>query len=376
MNTSLNLVAGKFLGSRDRLLLCGNQARAGRVQIHYYQFLNGVDGKADFFLKDEIQLKNMITCVELCGIPRLTKTFLAIGGVNCTKQCGYLEIIELETKLNGASLTPTNLTFNDILSSSSAITSLVFNPERELLAVANEGGDVILLDLYAGKEIYRTRADATGVNNIKFNASGDIFSVGNSQGAPIKVWDMRYSGDTVAMSCSATVSLPKRPTSPTRHPSSDRFNSSIIHKYTTGYTSIAMHPVQQIVACGGAAGSVLLWDMRSNVPLQFVPHLSRVTDLLFHPRFHEQIISGSIDGSVRQFNYFNLPTNNSLNKKFSTFSGTQSTIFASPSLQVSTPPEYVNVVSDAFAVKSLDIDIDSSILLTVTDIGKVFRTPV
>ena len=74
-----------------------------------------------------------------------------------------------------------------------AYSDITFNSELELLAGATEAGDVIVWDLYYGKEISRVRADAAGVNKLKFMKNGQLVTVGNSEGCQIKVWDFRFN---------------------------------------------------------------------------------------------------------------------------------------------------------------------------------------
>lgn len=278
LQTGLGLVTAKFLGSRDRILLGGNHAKTSCMQVHYFEHLNGIDGKADFHLKHDIHNDgSFISCLELCGIPRLMKTVAAVGGVDWNSRYGFVDLINLETKLTSAALTPLNTpeVIARLRGTSTAITALAFSPSREVLAVSNEGGEVIMFDLYAETEVCRIAADMTGVIALKFNAGGQLVTIGNSSVNPAKVWDVRYGHkDEVlhnAMSMEVTSKSPRAP-STNASPSKD---GSDTRGMLSALTCLTVHPVHDRVICGGSTGMMSIWDLRTNATVQFNAHLSR-----------------------------------------------------------------------------------------------------
>ena len=153
------------------------------------------------------------------------------------------------------------------------ITSMAYSSSQGLLATSSETGVVALYDFNAPNQTLRAmKADAAGVNQIKFDRKGQILTVGNSCGH-LKVWDVR-SGATVAWR-----GLPQRGVS---------------------LTSVLPHPVTDTVFCGTSDGSVVAWDLRTSQKClhQEKLHSSEVTSLTVHPSVRGRVLSGGGDGQI------------------------------------------------------------------------------
>lgn len=246
-----------------------------------------------------------------------------------------------------------------------------------------------MFDLYAETEISRIAADMTGIIALKFNAGGQLVTIGNSSVNPAKVWDVRVGHkDEVlhnAMSMEVTSKSPRAPSTSTS-PSRDGGDNSGVLSALTG---LAVHPVYDRVICGGSTGMVSIWDLRTNATVQFNAHLSRgnkqtrdlllpilckihtfcfvVNDLLVHPRDHNQLISCSSDGTIKQTNSLKMPVD------------TTGSIFHSPQLRPSSlygsqEGESRTILSANYAITSMDCDEDSSLLLSTSEVGQMWRT--
>jgi hypothetical protein len=75
-SVGMSLKAGRFLGSKDRVLVCGNSfngtavgnKRSGTtVQVLYSKFINEVDGPSTFVPTSELNLNGRCSDLEICG---------------------------------------------------------------------------------------------------------------------------------------------------------------------------------------------------------------------------------------------------------------------------------------------------------------------
>jgi WD40 repeat protein len=293
---SSNLKKGKFLGSKDRIILCGNNPTTN-VQIQYSSFVNGVEGKRQFQRMSEVSFGESCVDMELCGIPRLTKTFAAVAKTNRTTGSGSISLIDVETHLNTAQLHAQNEKDYALFDSFCPYTSLSFQPDLELLATGTESGEIILFDLYAGREVSRIRADPTGVHKLSFMPTGQLVSIGCSEKSQIKIWDLKMKNSTRSsaatspkrslkstsasqiLSLSQEISHSTR-SSPSNSPvgrsgSSSPFSSR--QNAQVQYTCVSPHPIHERVVCGTNTGSIVVWDLRnlSGSSMEFQPHQSR-----------------------------------------------------------------------------------------------------
>lgn len=302
MNCGFEVCGGKFLGSKDRIIVAGGMGPSSGVHIYYDDFLNGVDGRTQFVLKNDVFISGTVNAVELCGIPRLMKTVVAVGGVSA-ESAGFIELLNVETKRSLAqlSLQPASSSFFQSINSGSIapVTSMVFNSDREVLVVGTEDGEVILIDLHAEKELHRMQVDATGVVKLAFNAAGQLVTLGNSTTEPAKVWDVRYNSKPTDVlrnvaNLDVTVRSPAGKKSLLSTPLVSEFSRTLSSSASTlsmddlasansrrttapapSFTALAPHPTQSKLFLGNTQGSLVLWDLRSNANLIFQPHISQ-----------------------------------------------------------------------------------------------------
>lgn len=95
-----------------------------------------------------------------------------------------------------------------------------------------------------------------------------------------------------------------------------------------------------------------------------------VNDLLVHPRDHNQLISCSSDGTIKQTNSLKMPVDT-----------TGSSVFSSPQFRPSSlyghdVDESQTILSANYSITSMDCDEDSSLLLSTSEVGQVWRTMV
>lgn len=265
INTSLTLNYTKYLGSKDRFLVGGNGSN-GKVKIYYSEFLNGIDGKKEFFEKASVDIDGYLTSIEICGVPRLNKSYAALAG-NRNDNTGFVEIYDLAINRNIASLS-LNQSILQNFQSSSSISSLSYNPENEILAIGNEAGELILYDLYSNTEVFRKNLDPIGITKIKFTPSGQLIVVGNSNGPSAKLWNVRY-GQNETLNFASEIVTTKEEKSMTPKSSKSSFSYSL-----STFTSVAIHPTLDRAIFGTSSGSLVLWDLRTNANVEYRPHES------------------------------------------------------------------------------------------------------
>ncbi len=336
---SSSIVNGRFLGSKDRVILAGNSPNAN-LQIHYSSFKNGNEGRKQFLKKSEVTLSGNCTAMELCGIPRQAKTYAAVARVNRQNGQGLIPLVDVETSVNAANLYAHDDKEYALFDNFCPYTSLSFQSDHELLATSTESGEIIVYDLYAGKEVSRVRADPTGVSKVRFTRTGQLVSIGDSGSkAQIKIWDLRSQQRAgLALSISQQLSSRHTPSSsPTGVTSGSRsFSPQPPSSSAPHYTSVCPHPMQDKIMCGTSSGAVAVWDLRnaaSSSCMEFQPHHSRgerrtvvcnllplflqyfattltthficvlvlsVTDLLVHPVQQDIVLTCSADGHQRK----------------------------------------------------------------------------
>lgn len=359
-SVGLSLKAGRFLGSKDRVLVAGNgfngtavgnKSSGTTVQVLYSKFDNEVDGPSHFVPTSELNLNGRCSDLELCGVPRLAKTFAAVTKSNPNTGAGSISLIDVETSISSSILTEIEAK-GDLTSQSSSFcpySAITFDSNTEILAAATEAGEVILWDMYSGKEISRTIADACGVNKLKFLKTGQLVTVGNSVDCQIKLWDLKVAPTSWTTVFSRGLCK--------NYQSSSNYASHPSKRHPR-YTSLLCHPVQDKIISGTATGSMVVWDLRSEVPVEHQVQSSRITDSIMHPRQIEHIVSASTDGTVNCFN-MNYSTAN-----LGVFGSLPSTAAHSDVNTLLTEPASIN---------SLDYDLDSRVIMAVSSLGSFYR---
>lgn len=233
-----------------------------------------------------------------------------------------------------------------------AYSAITFDSNTEVLAAANEAGEVTLWDMYSGREISRITADACGINKIKFLKTGQLVTVGNSVDCQIKIWDLKSAP-------TSWTAVFNRGLCKNYHSSSNYANNP--GKRNPRYTSLLCHPVLDKIVSGTSTGSVVVWDLRTELPLEHQVQSSRITDSIVHPRHMERVISASTDGTVCSFDMNG--ANSSNLGVFNTLAGN------------GMPEQSVvkTLLTEPATFCSLDYDLDSRMMMSVSTLGSFFR---
>ena len=354
----ISLVCGKFLGSRDRLVVVGNSP-SSNVGIQYV-VEDEQSGESYFQNKCELLLNGTCTGMEICGVSRLAKSFIAVSN---TDQGGNgkssIDLIDVETDISDATMRKAHTIES---ASSSAYTSLSFYSDQEILAAATDSGSVILWDLYSGAEIRRFVADSCGVSKLEFTRSGQLLTCGQSTSAQLHVWDIRTnfqdSLNQQQISQSSMTSLPiigngggvkVSAVRALKHPTQQSDPMSMSYSYHPSniqYTSLSSNSIYNKIICGTSNGSIAIWDLRSEIISEFQPYsaLSSVTAVLAHPWRQDLLISASSCGSVRSTD---LTKNNDMSSD--------------------------TIITEPAAFTSIDCDRDSGMILAVSSLGGLWR---
>lgn len=339
--TSLSLVSGRFLGSADRLLLAGNGPTSS-LQVHYSLHVNGQDGASRFVkVADCKAAAGHAVAMEICGMPRLMKTFAAVSTVD-GGGAGQVDFVGVETTLRSAGLHPADPAAPSQIRHKYNITALAFNADTDVLAMGTEAGELLVWDLYAHKQLLLVEVDAVCVNKIRFTASGQVAIAGSTNASPAKIFDLRAGKVAKSLDpavCTQQVTaLPKLP----------------------GFCSLAAHPSDNLLYCGDSAGAVVAWDLRSeHSAMHFQPHASTVTDLLVAPGRPDWLLSTSLDGALRRW----CPKLRSSSE-------------LSPSRrphQQSTGADYETLLLQPHGLHAMDADADGERLLVTNRVGQVIR---
>jgi WD40 repeat protein len=242
----ISLINGNFLGSKDRIIVAGNSP-SSNIGIQY--IVKDINtGESYFQNKFELSFSGICTGVEICGVSRLAKSFVAVANTASNGSGkSSIELVNVEADVEEAYMKHEQSLQS---TSGSAYTSLSFYGDQELLAGATDAGDVILWDLYTGKELRRFCADSCGVNKIEFTRSGQLLSSGMSSSAQLYIWDIRTQNTTPSLSSSpiSDIQVDVAPIRKFQHPNEVSQNSY--------YTSISSQSIYNKIICGTSKGTI------------------------------------------------------------------------------------------------------------------------
>ncbi len=257
---SCSVVCAKFLGSKDDILVYGDVPHATLQVLRSHHF-SKVNGRESLIKITDLDLQERAETLDICGMPRLGKTFAAVSQTNRKTGQGLVSLIDIKTSVDDAVLTFDGNLADDDLRVITAYSSLAYHLDSETLAGGTDAGDVIIWDLHRATEIYRIRADPSGISKVKYLSTGQLLTLGNSLGDQIKVWDLRVDTNRQLSSTISPVNANTRPSN--RKPSM--------------YCNVLGHPVQDKILASTASGTVEVTDMRygrSSSTLEFRPHTS------------------------------------------------------------------------------------------------------
>jgi len=339
-NVTMSILEGRYLGSRDAIILSGNSPSA-TLQLYLTEDTTQSDlglgetfkyrayGKA-FKLCKQLVLSNILTAMEICyqsnggtGVnpyiaiatsDRRKRDYSSSSSSSSSSGRDKQDMATISLyKCDYQSIDSTVIDYtatcqasdgDNKSSSSSSFTSLAFNDDNNtsILAASNEAGEVIIWDLNTGKQRSRFTADACGVNKIKF-VGGQLLTVGKSRNSQLRLWDLRQAPPIVHNhSYQPQLSL--------IHPCSNNSiqstvveldNQKALKKGTDTYTCISSDLyTQQKIICGTSSGSVAIWDVRKcrdNIAVveEHRAHGDQVTSVV---AIDDNIISSSTSGTV------------------------------------------------------------------------------
>jgi hypothetical protein len=317
----------KYLGSNDYILTLQNLTSQGisngHVTIHHNEYLNGVDGRRKYQIRSTVKIPgSYLSSLEICGIPRIGKTYAALVGSSLTspsRSCLYFLDLNTQYQSPTLSLVDTkiysestseinedamvsssqnspsksnqhNNNFNHFPNSSFHLTTSSYDSDYEIIALGNEHGDVTLFDVITGRELHSINADPIGIKNLQFLPSKQLVSMGNSPQKTVKIWDLRMPSTNSAITAEKIVprfeeyncfhsnirhnnnlhsNSPSEENSPTNNNS-----GSLLSKFPQ-LTCFVNHPTQEKLFLGSSQGNIYLWDYR-------LPHSYCVE---YHPHF-------------------------------------------------------------------------------------------
>jgi WD40 repeat protein len=267
---SVSVKWARFLGYEDRLIVAGHDHFGhGKFQILENQMLEtsslqpmedrsaGHLGpvKKIVSVNEEVLPDQRITCCELAGLRKLNQSFVLFGHYNRRRSISGISFGRIRSSYEGAKITTERIANSE---SMAQYTSTSFNADHESFAIADETGMVSVYSAEAARQIASFRADAAGVNQLKYVRSGYIVTLSKSCGSSsIKLWDLR-------MNVSDDIFRSLRPCQELDQPD--------IKAALGEYTSAELHPSKDQLICGSSHGFVSLFDMRTGSTMNFRPH--------------------------------------------------------------------------------------------------------
>lgn len=257
---------GRFLGSRDTIILCGDSPNA-TVQIYtrndddnQYVLVNDVSIN---HYNDDVSLSSMtggvnrFNSIEICydnNANQFTPT-IAVSTYNGKQSSIKFIKIDVNDDFNlidaNQYQTPsTTYAYTSLSFSDQCIDRTSSNQTVPLLASSSEDGNVMIFDLSTCTSINTFNADAAGLNQVMF-AGNQVITVGRSPKHALSVWDLRILSNS-------DTSINNR---------QQAYKPSIAFKKINGnvydsYTCVCSNIQAQTVVCGSENGSIDVWDLR------------------------------------------------------------------------------------------------------------------
>ena len=294
----LEIIWSRFLGLQSRVILAGNLPNeGGSVQIldlipitaedndmgaYHPNSSNGdmkaISAKSTSYSAD----KYSVTACELGGITRLNQTFVALALYDHSNSHAKISIVQILSTADeismalSADLTSTN--------TSSSFQSITFHSDSELLSAANEDGIITTFSLESMSEVHSFVADATGYNKIHYLSSGQLVTLGKSNG--LKVWDLHNSQPSGLFN--------------RIKPIQEMNIIPLCHNELEEISAFVENNAYEQFIVGTTLGNIFVIDVRSNrIAYAHKVHNKRVTDIRCHPYDPNIIISVSADSSIK-----------------------------------------------------------------------------
>ncbi|GKT23566.1 hypothetical protein ADUPG1_012468 [Aduncisulcus paluster] len=226
-----------------------------------------------------------------------------------------------------------------------AVTALKFSPKSNVLASGSLDGAIFLWnigmpsksDLYSIKDLKTFSSSPmaalighqAGITGLDWSVDGSILYSSSDDGT-VKAWSLSKAGfDFYEYQEKFFEDWPSHPTSETEYKKLHQKLTKTISDYkdpallftfvptlassassTSGKpktvnirqtcVSVCKDPSKHIIVSGGIDGSCRLWDVRTQECYQVcLAHTKAITDISFNPKFHNQFISSSLDGTIR-----------------------------------------------------------------------------
>eukprot|EP01041_Mallomonas_annulata_P002717 gene2717-5352_t len=348
---SCSIGGGTFLDSKDQIAVAGTLSN-NTSDVQILEFIGDLDAlgrDVSSRCDGKLNIKGSFGCMEACGVPRLSKIYLAISTYD-KAGAGSIALVGLEYS-SPSSWTLKELGFQKASMLSYSYSSLSFNNYTENLSCSTETGEIFIKDMMTYKDILSFKADACGVQQCKFLPSNELLILGRSFRTPIQLWDIRSK--TVTKSLSSTT----------------------IDNHPVSLCCVC--PVNNdVLLCGSTTGEILQWDLRTSRILSSMKlHNSEITSLMSHP-FKPDVVLSTANNGIALCSNFNTNSNTpSPNDMNSTSTSSLFNPFEKQQLQLndSNSTAVETIATDVAPLTSLDLDMQSHMVLVTSSVGNIWR---
>ena len=374
-NISFSISHGSFVGTRDRLALCGISGR-NKYCLQVLDMLENDEGLFEPLQVFSETFQGKCTDLAVCGDRNKAKVYLAIASMetnsnSINNDSATVSFLDLESSISGKEMDLPGFT----VPSTYVFSSLTFSSDQMILAAASEAGGITLRDLSRlentnsnsnsnsnsnfnnsndnSNMLICDRIDPCGINDIEFNRSGMIVVAGRSTKDGPTVWDFRQSpnrGPSIKLNRNASLS-------------SNIYNN--YNGHNTTLSCIRPHPTCDIVYAGTEEGVVQKWDLRApgSMCSAALAHTDVTTGLVMHPHpsVVDGVVSSSLDGSVREvfFGGSDVDATMAMENNAANLNSINTNVMVAPKA----------LISEAGAVNQLDLHADSRSILAVGALG-------
>jgi WD40 repeat protein len=337
----------KFMKSKDRVAICGNQLN----NLSQISITRHVDGVAT--MEACHTFSGTCNSLEVCEMRNGIVLGCAGNSANgvgtvvlCSVKSDQMGYSELSCISEGLECFP---------EVQSCTSGLAFDEYHCTLAQGKDDGSIILNDLTTGQIVSRFSCDSTGVVTLCYKHAATLVVSSQSAQNRLKIFDLRISKPEIISVIDSSFQGAE---------STDPVGGI--------YTAVKPHKLNETIACGTAAGDLLLWDMRNISAATAVRtnvHGDKVTSIQYHPLdSHNKLISASNDGNVLITSMVD-----PLQKLSSGLRSTKPNVFAPMNAAADAFVDSETIVSDAVGFTSLDYEINSNQLLIASKLGSVYK---
>mmetsp|Transcript_14805 Transcript_14805/g.14912 ORF Transcript_14805/g.14912 Transcript_14805/m.14912 type:complete len:323 (-) Transcript_14805:296-1264(-) len=270
-----------FLNSKDYVAVAGNMSNS-TSELRVLEFVGDPEalGKSlDVCCRETVSysLKGSFSCMELCGIPRLSKVLFALSTYS-RKGIGSISLLDFYDTSSSLSISEKGL--QEKSSIPYLYTSLSYHPYSEYLAAATETGTILIKDIHTYTDLTFFRADSCGVKMCTFLPSNELLVLGRSAASQIQIWDTRKGAVTRMIATSLLA-------------------DSLSGRHHGGEISTVCPVNNDMIVCGSSSGDVLQIDLRTSRVVSAVKlHDAEITSLMPHPMKQDVYLATSTNGQA------------------------------------------------------------------------------